>query len=57
MRKSLWIILAVLFVAIAAPHAHADTSSSFTVAGDATNLSGATLALALMARIARSPAP
>src|ERR1700724_754968 len=43
MRKSLWIMLAVMVVSVAAPHAHADTSSTFTVAGDATNQSGATL--------------
>jgi hypothetical protein len=43
MQKSLWIMLAVLLVAIAAPHAHADTSSNFTVAGDATNQSGGSL--------------
>lgn len=31
MRKSLWIIVAVLFVAIAAPNAHADSSTDGTI--------------------------
>jgi hypothetical protein len=43
MRKSLWIMLAVMVVAVGAPHAHADTVTSFTVSGDATNDSGGSL--------------
>jgi hypothetical protein len=35
MRKSLWIMLAMLLVAISAPNAHADSISTFDVSGTA----------------------
>jgi PEP-CTERM motif len=35
MRRTLWIMLAVLLVAIGAPNAHADTISTFDVSGTA----------------------
>jgi hypothetical protein len=37
MRKSLWIILTVLVLAIGAPYAQADTTSTFDVSGTALN--------------------
>lgn len=43
MRKSFWIALAVLFVSIGAPNAHADTMSTFDVSGNALNTSGGSL--------------
>ena len=41
MRKSLWIILAVLVVAVGAPNAHADTLFEYTVTNTGMNQLGA----------------
>ena len=38
MRKSLWIMLAVIFVAIGAPHAQADTMTNYTISFTGTGI-------------------
>ncbi len=40
MRKSLWVMLVVLFMAVCVPCAHADSISTFDVSGTATAVAG-----------------